>query len=396
MNRNTQIIAYAFLYVSTLWLGISSALLFLPIVVYFFLKYGILKPVANLLLPLLIPVIGSCLIGLVEYSYYDVFKDFLYMSLPIIGILTGYYLEQKYDYRQTLSNFEKICKILVIAFIAFQLIRYGLDSILKAREIREERKLMFNIGTLPIVIAGILLYRTYNPTIKKKKDMAWIILIFLSILMTGSRTDLMSLIIMGIALLLPLIKTQKKKLFKYISIIVCITIVYIATAPQYTLKTLERSLNEVSISNKAHLNKHENYRGYEAKKALNTIDKFSAFHKVMGGGLGTKAHIGVDGPIMTDVPITHNGYVYILLKSGIWGMLLYLIWGIVSLKIFLKWKTYTPDESCLKYIAIGSLLVLYFINYVIWGLFNISGIIFFIIIGIAYSKIYSTNTSNNT
>lgn len=394
MNRDTKVIIfYSLFFVLTLLLGISSVILFLPIISFFLLKHGILKPVSNQLLPLLIPIVSACLIGLVKNPFYDVFKDVLYLLIPIIGILIGYYHEQKYGYTDIVGKIVTVGKILIIIFVVFQLAQHGLSIILNAREIREGRGMNIHIGMLPTLIESILLSRICYLPLKSRKDMIWLILTFLSILMTGGRSELFSFLIMVTVLLLPLIRERKKQFAKYISVIACIAVLFIVYTPQPTIDAIERSFNEVSISNKARLNKVENYRGYEAKKTLETISRFDTFHKIAGGGLGTKAHIGVDAPIMKDVPFTHNGYVYILLKSGIIGMFLYLLWGITSLNIFLKWKTYSPDEQSLKYIAIGSLAVLYFTHFVALGLFNSSAMIFYIPIGMAYSRIYSTNTS---
>ena len=74
----------------------------------------------------------------------------------------------------------------------------------------------------------------------------------------------------------------------------------------------------------------DNWRGFEAYRALQTYDTFSLREQTMGAGLGALVDLGFAMQLtptesMRFIPITHNGYAYLLIKTGIAGLILFAL-----------------------------------------------------------------------
>lgn len=74
---------------------------------------------------------------------------------------------------------------------------------------------------------------------------------------------------------------------------------------------------------------NNNWRGYEAAQGLKMYSNGSDLQKLFGHGFGTLVDLGIRiklaGKDYEKVPILHNGYVLLLVKCGISGLVLYLL-----------------------------------------------------------------------
>lgn len=72
-----------------------------------------------------------------------------------------------------------------------------------------------------------------------------------------------------------------------------------------------------------------NWRGYEAYQGMQKYNKGNALQKTFGFGFGARIDLGLimklSGEDYESVPVIHNEYVMLLVKSGIIGLILYLI-----------------------------------------------------------------------
>jgi hypothetical protein len=96
---------------------------------------------------------------------------------------------------------------------------------------------------------------------------------------------------------------------------------------------LARSIDELSVSedhySRAAIN--VNWRGYETARALDTWSQGHPLQLAFGRGFGAQVDLGLFQNLSRDplgavrfIPVFHNGYVYLLVKTGIVGVLLYL------------------------------------------------------------------------
>lgn len=86
-----------------------------------------------------------------------------------------------------------------------------------------------------------------------------------------------------------------------------------------------RSIQEIIPDENQNL--HSNWRAVESAVALNSFMSGSYFEMLFGKGLGFRLPLGFEMTLANvefeSIPILHNGYLYILLKYGIFGLLLW-------------------------------------------------------------------------
>ena len=96
---------------------------------------------------------------------------------------------------------------------------------------------------------------------------------------------------------------------------------------------LARSLDELQSQDRMSLRDiNENWRGFETQRAVDTWQQGGAFELAFGRGFGFQVDLGIfqnlsgaRGAAVRYIPIFHNGYVYLLVKTGIAGVLLYAL-----------------------------------------------------------------------
>lgn len=89
------------------------------------------------------------------------------------------------------------------------------------------------------------------------------------------------------------------------------------------------SFQEMAISDHYAMSTiNADWRGFEAYRALEMYRKGSIVHQVFGYGLGALVDLGFEMSFgrsqMEFIPILHNGYVYVLIKTGVIGLAIYI------------------------------------------------------------------------
>ena len=167
-------------------------------------------------------------------------------------------------------------------------------------------------------------------------------------------------------------------------------------SPNSMTGKLVNSFNEVLISDyfvKADIQR--NWRGYEAYMAWRTYLEGGVVNIVAGHGFGKlidlKIYMDLGGNVLRYIPVLHNGYLYLLVKTGIVGLALYLIYLFQILQIGLAYsKTNDNQLEFVGKLIIGFVLVLLFTTFVVSGIFNKGGFVpLVLMIGIllGYGKI---------
>ena len=79
---------------------------------------------------------------------------------------------------------------------------------------------------------------------------------------------------------------------------------------------------------------NRNWRGFEASRAAKTYAEFGDTDKLFGGGFGTMVDLGFaiklgsTGESFEFVPLLHNGYMELLVKTGLLGLILFILFCI--------------------------------------------------------------------
>ncbi|HUQ65724.1 MAG TPA: hypothetical protein VM101_06205, partial [Flavitalea sp.] len=88
----------------------------------------------------------------------------------------------------------------------------------------------------------------------------------------------------------------------------------------------------------------DNWRGYEAYQGMMKFDEGNALQHMFGFGFGARVDLGLimklGGKYYENAPILHNEYVMLLVKTGVIGLLLYLLFLYI-----LGFKRLKPDDT---------------------------------------------------
>jgi hypothetical protein len=160
------------------------------------------------------------------------------------------------------------------------------------------------------------------------------------------------------------------------------------------------SVDEISTPKESKIVSISNYRGYETMKAIEQYQKGNLGQLVFGQGFGTL--VDIEGYYVMEnttlIPIFHNGYAYILLKTGILGLLCFAFVYInifsYCRKILRSVKQITRNSaSFFPLFVIAGLSSLYVINIVVSAIFNSVYILPMITTGFFLQ--YMKNNTNN-
>lgn len=389
-NHTLTVAILLLFYAAVEILSVKSFYVLFPIFLYLVLRNGTSPIVKKSVLFFVIPSILAFAIGLFRFEPYDVFKDLTYFFIPISGLAFGNVFAKKYGAPTVLNSLETAGKIICLIFLSVVFIKFGPEIIYEARDIRdtEEGGLGIDTGFFPLVTAGIILYRfLFFRYEYHMRDIVWLFVCILAIIASGSRTYFISFIIVTLCIIISSFRRHFVR-FMIITPLLMLAIAGIMSTNEAFVDSLKESTAEISIENTEDLNENENYRGYEAKMALLFVSESALEYQIAGNGAGVAVDMGNYAPVRRFVPITHNGYVYILLKFGLAGMAIILSFGIYILQYIVKWHPCKLRDKQLKSLSIGCILTLFAANYVICGIFNVLSYPLMIIIGCTLSYIY--------
>lgn len=324
-----------------------------------------------------------------------VIKDIFHFIKPILGLLIGYFIfkeiNNKKIFIKTVIQAGFISAIIHFLILIF-FVKLTSGSI---NEIREYTRDNF-LELFAIFFLGYNYY--FNKDLlfssKNKERIIFIIILFSSFLYF-SRTMMVGallifLTIKGYTLLNK--KSIKIIVVTLISIISLYGYLYSVKIDRgkpgleaflYKVKIAPEELFETKIDRENHKDLWDHWRGYEAKRAIALMEKTpSSF--LLGTGYGSLVNLKFHAPLTSDVKglkyisELHNGYPYVLYKTGIFGLIFYLF---ILIKLYLKiYKKYSFETVFIS--AIG--LFYLFSTFTITGLYNGSDAIIFILGGLLF------------
>lgn len=356
-----------------------------PSIVLLGLSIMIFGKIQRSYLRLVWPLLGVLVIGLIGYSNHEsrhIFRDIAYALTPIALIFMGYWIAGNR------AMWPLILKIMVIFGFVLALIHLSAfvqnPELLNA-ESMEIRKAAGTIGDLIVLafIFGLFQQRFGIKDLFPKLLPRLIVMPILlaSIVLSFSRTELMVAIILSLSMLGWVTQVNSRMVLA----IAVITMGFIALAvvtPADEVGTFRSkvvsSFAEVAISNyvdAADIN--TNWRGFEAYRAVATYLSGNAPELVMGQGFGALVDLGIYTQLGGDeefryIPITHNGYVYILIKTGVLGLLCYASFYVNLIRYALRYShTMNSEQRHLARLLLGCVLSLVAIMYVVGGMAEI-------------------------
>ena len=167
-------------------------------------------------------------------------------------------------------------------------------------------------------------------------------------------------------------------IFTIATILTCYSAIYYSN-PSRSGRGLEAFLYKIKIAPieafKTKINQddwkefNDNYRSYENIITVKQVTRDGWFTTVFGKGLGSTIDIGRemwtnDGEFIRYIPTLHNAYMTMLLKSGLIGILICLLFIYV---LFKNQKSTNYNVININYLLVGSALFLILSNWVFMG-----------------------------
>ena len=273
-----------------------------------------------------------------KYQTFSIVKDFTYLLKPILGLLVGYQIFDKFKSKSfdVFINAGLVLSTIHILLILFAFLKfYSVDMNL----IRAEAGFFSDYEVYVFVV--LLFSDKFNIEIDKKRKTIFLFVIGFSIFMYLARTNFLQLAILVLGIKGYFVLTKKSlQVLGIVSIGVLLSYgaIYYAN-PKRNGKGIEALLYKIKIAPeeafKTKINKNDwkdfndNYRSFENIITVKqvTADGFRAVF--FGKGIGSTLNIGqkiktTDGSIIQYISIAHNGFMTIFMKSGLLGLLLLL------------------------------------------------------------------------
>jgi hypothetical protein len=384
------LIVASFFHIQPVVIGIALIIIAMPLKKHF----AALKLV-RLFAILIIPIILGLFAGFSNNNYL-IFKDFYYFLLPVLFILSGILLACRLKIDQFLKTLVYAGVVTSIIVTSISIYYVGFGSLTNPYSAHYAMGIVGAPGP-PIAIACLLLTRKFNIKLfaKSRFNLFFAINAF-GVYMFASRTYL----IITLCFMIMLIADKMKKQWILPAAFVVMVLFFLlplnifkptSSADSFVDKMLG-SFNELSIGN---YNTEEEinmkYRGYESFMALNQYLNGDTKDWVFGGlgklvDLKTFLRLGEDTEYEF-IPVLHNGWLYLLIKTGIVGILTYIV--VFFRLIFINWRKYANAESkpairLFAALTIGCILSLFLTNYIVTAFFNVEMSIIMITLGYSY------------
>jgi hypothetical protein len=313
-----------------------------------------------------------------EYSLYFIIRDITYMLKPILGLIIGYQF-----YKNDIKNpFEFLLKAgIAMATIHLILVSYGI-LIEGARNVREIRHYGGFFNDYEIYALVFLLFRKkLCIQITQQKFYLYLFILSLSAFFYLARTNFIQFFILTIALR-GFLELNKKNL-SYLGAILAITIISYILILWYNPKRNGPGVDEflfkvknapieafsTKINRENWKDFHDNYRSYENIRTIQQLEENSSvwFGEGIGSQVDLKQKVYLGDMELRKISILHNGYMTVLLKSGIIGLLIYLS---SILYFFKKYHSKNQELKTIHQIFIGTGVFLIISNWVFMGFYN--------------------------
>lgn len=307
-------------------------------------------------------------------------RDFTYLVKPILGLLVGYQLCR--------FSSKLALKVLVYTGLAISIIHLImlLFAVIEFRTLSvnllRDRGGYFSDYEIYILII-LIFYKDFKLEISKNQRLFLIATIGLSSFLYLARTNLIQFVILYVGLK-GYLTFNKRSLKVILSIILAAIIGYAAIVyinPKREGRGIQAFLYKIKIAPKeafkTRIDKddwkdfNDNYRSFENIIAVNQVSANGNRAIFFGEGLGSTLNLGRkvwtnDHEYVQYIPIVHNGYMTVFLKSGILGVLFLLTFLVV---LFRQKKSDIDNVQTINYLLIGSSVFLIVSNWVFLGLY---------------------------
>lgn len=274
-----------------------------------------------------------------DNAIFNKIRDVTYLLKPIIGLVLGYNFAKKYAANALIYivNCGVFLSIIHLVIILYSILAYKTLSVSEIRYIGG----YFN-DFEPYVFILLLFSTKFNIVISKQKRLIYLIIVGISILCYLSRINFIQLIILILAVkgFFNLnVRSIKVISFTIVLTLVGYTLIYNSNPKRkgtfteeflYKVKIIPIEAFKTKINKEDWKDFNDNFRSFENIKTVNQVFYGGTQAVISGKGIGSTVDIGRvmlnnDNTNVRYYPFLHNAFSTVLLKSGLLGILFYLL-----------------------------------------------------------------------
>ena len=358
------------------------------------ISLNFLKTIAPLFALFFIGFLGK---AINKYALFNITKDIFHFIKPLLGILIGYFFYKK------INNFELFIKTIVLMGVASAAIHFCLilffsrtETVSDVRDLGRDNFLeLFSLFFLLFYkkFQGVSLFNS------RRNNQIIIIFLLISNILYFSRTMIVAAIIMLMSIYgYSKITKNSIKIIGVLLLLVGLFYAYLFSVKidrngnalesfLYKVKIAPSEIVKTKIDRENHKDLWDHWRGYEAKRAFALMEENPSSY-VFGTGFGSLVNLKFFAPLTDNsndkglkyISELHNGFPYILYKTGILGLLIYMFF------ISKLYQNIYLDNQ-INFVFISAIaLVFLFTTLTITGLYNTKDIIVFILGAMLFFK----------
>jgi hypothetical protein len=377
-----SIITALFLLVSSYYLAFAGWMVALTASMFLlWTRSTVLSLPASLVRILVAPTLILCLglHGIYSNSLYDVGKDLWYFSGPVVYISFGYLVFER------LGSWQRLVQPIVVigayaCLVVIVTVVQNRGELLATTSIDDYREFVGShtfVATLPTIVLVLMRYAGL-PTIGVTRLTAvratTYVLSTLVVLSTFSRTHMLCLAAGLVCTVNPRFTPRRVRNYTVVLLGGAVLLALAsgifhsdkagALLGLFFQKTANTS-SEVKVhSYETFEDINLNWRGFEASRAAKTYTEFGDTEKLFGGGFGTTVDLGFAMKLLGSrgleylefIPILHNGYMELLVKTGLLGLSLFI--GFFIQIAVMAYREFRQSGKCAK---LNGLLLLWIV-----------------------------------
>lgn len=355
--------------------------------------------VSKQLLKTLLPIFIIFIVGFFgffwnDYLIVDFIKDFSHFIKPLIAIIVGYLTFKSIN--DASSFLKTIIVVAVITAIIHLIGVFGFSNLIKG-SIQEAREFGLDNFIEIYALYMLILSSKYDIYLFERSIYKKIIIIILavSIVFYFSRTMLGMIIILGFSFYgFAKLTSKSIKVIGSLLLILFLFYGYLGTiklernskgieALMYKIKIAPGEIFNSKIDRENDRELWDHWRAYEAKRAFALMNENPSSY-VIGNGYGSLVNLKFKAPLgengMKFISVLHNGYVFILYKTGLIGILFYLFF---LLNLYLRVYSVNQNKQVMFFKILISTIGVYFFltSIIITGIYIPKDVILFILGG---------------
>lgn len=358
--------------------------------------------VSSKLLLLTLPLFWSFLFSL-DSSFYEVVQSVFYLSAPILFTFLGMQYGKAFaEHRDMFLYCVYLGTVGSLIYLIHGVVNTGVGVF---SDIYAFRRVLFWGSIANVITISLLLFgHKFEQPLFLGKEWKRRLLLFLNMLalfLTASRTYYFSLIVFVLLFLF----VYNKKIFSIMLLTILLAIIYLFSLKSDSLmiNKIQNSVSEINNSNefKSYADVNTYYRAYETLKTLEVYMDGGVVELSLGHGMAKQVNLGIyvklGEKFRLNIPIVHNGYAYLLLRTGGIGLLFYVLF-FISFFVTLYQIHFNKAYLLFSLLLFGTAFSLLFSNYLVTTFFKTEMSVAWILIGYFLSQVNFLNrkTEQNT